>query len=660
MLGRSARLVSVAVALVVLRPTPCEACGCFSPPEPPAGVSAQDYAIAQRSEQIIFEVNGDGTITAHVLIEYEGDPASFAWIVPVPNAPALALSEDFAFRLLDSMTRPADPQEPADICPRPVYQCRQHPRLYCPGARSCFPPGLDAAASDSAVDGSVGPPDDPPVDVIDRAVIGMYDTVTFAAGDAAAAILWLQSEGFIVNATMAPFMQPYADAGMVFVASRLVAGADLDAIRPLRMTYRADMPMIPLRLTAIAADPHLAVTAFIFGECPFEAMGHPNITLRTEEIVFANGRSNYPSALARQIDEAGGDAFVTEWSDLAPLPPFSAEFCCGESDRCGIGGDGVCQCPLSSFEEIDCSDEIRDGARLVEDLAFRHRSLTRITTRLSPEEMTFDPMYQPAPSAGRVRVALSARAMTLDACTGAILDADRVEAERLAAVQICATTYCGDGQCVESDGRAGCVCGANRVARSFTDLDARRSITCVPDVPIVDYAAGGITLPDACAGVDCGDGTCLDLGGFATCDCDPDRAAVLFDGRPRCERFGSPSGSAGGEDYSQPLRDIDVCAPPPPTSCGTNGWLVRVAQRPHVVECDSSMPSNPRLLVVPPMPMCPPPPPEPDCGVGDLDAGTMIVGGGGCVCSASHSRNRGFGGALFVTLVFLLVRPRRR
>jgi hypothetical protein len=64
-----------------------EACGCLSPP----AVTEGDYAVNQSAEQIIFEVE-PGWVTAHVLIRYAGDPSQFAWIVPVPEVPELAIS----------------------------------------------------------------------------------------------------------------------------------------------------------------------------------------------------------------------------------------------------------------------------------------------------------------------------------------------------------------------------------------------------------------------------------------------------------------------------------------------------------------------------------------------------------------------------------------
>src|SRR6187399_3088088 len=79
-----------------------EACGCLSPP----AVTAGDYAVNQRAEQIIFEVE-PGWVTAHVLIKYAGAPESFAWIVPVPEAPTeMDVSPVTAFGLIDRATAP--------------------------------------------------------------------------------------------------------------------------------------------------------------------------------------------------------------------------------------------------------------------------------------------------------------------------------------------------------------------------------------------------------------------------------------------------------------------------------------------------------------------------------------------------------------------------
>ena len=76
----------IGLAALVADPRVSEACGCLSPP----AITTGEFAVNQQSEQIIFEVE-PGWVTAHVLIKYAGDPASFAWIIPVPEVPTLAI-----------------------------------------------------------------------------------------------------------------------------------------------------------------------------------------------------------------------------------------------------------------------------------------------------------------------------------------------------------------------------------------------------------------------------------------------------------------------------------------------------------------------------------------------------------------------------------------
>ncbi|MEM6992800.1 MAG: DUF2330 domain-containing protein, partial [Myxococcota bacterium] len=194
-------------------PNVADACGCLSPPDPVA-LGDDDFAVNQQAEQIMFEV-GDDTITAHVLIRYAGEPESFAWIVPVPNAPELALSEQTTFALVDQGTAVTSFEQFEPLCPVQEYRCRTHPFPSCGG-------GDDGDASAGAGTGGFGDegesgdgdgnggsdPGAPPpgVDVIDMQMVGSYETVTFAADEPEAAVTWLQDNGFIVNDTMTPFM----------------------------------------------------------------------------------------------------------------------------------------------------------------------------------------------------------------------------------------------------------------------------------------------------------------------------------------------------------------------------------------------------------------------------------------------------------------------
>jgi len=633
------------------------ACGCFNPPIPPPGVTADQFAVAQQAEQIIFEVE-DGFITAHVLIRYEGKPDSFAWLLPVPSEPELDLSENIAFALIDDGTSPNAAVNRDNLCPVANYRCERHPSPRCgtpdpPGGG----PGFDAGVAGGDTSSGGPPPDAPPVDVISRQIIGSYDTVVFAAADAMAAVMWLQDEGFIVNDTTTPYMQPYLDAGMLFVASKLIPGAGVEEIKPLQMRYAADNPMIPLQLTAVAAEPHLTVTAFIYGDSAFEPIDQPMTEIDETRIsVDADNRNNYPMVLSRAVDDAGGDAFVVEYDGAPPISSLGQDACCqGDFDNCFVQGDGQCQCPMSEFDAEDCAEieGLTESLELMTGLAERHTHMTRLTTRLSAEEMTFDPAFQAGASHGLTsRLSVIGQRSFLNSCTSDIMDPDLYD--EIEARQGCATVYCGTGgECAVTDGRAGCVCDAGSAARAFTDADGERSVTCVPDTPPVDFGAGGLAVPDACsASVDCGDGACIDLGGFPACRCNPGAAAVAMPGMelPTCLPVVEMAGSPGAEDFSGPLATVRVCAPAPPSSCGDYGWLVETEGGIRGEACESSIP-DPMLLEIPDPPVCT-----------DLGLPPALGGGGGCstvapAISASKAIPAGLG---LLGLALGLVFVRRR
>ncbi|MCL4224631.1 MAG: DUF2330 domain-containing protein [Myxococcales bacterium] len=643
---RVAAALAAASALTVASVRVADACGCVSPPVPdPLGKA--DYAVNQLAEQIIFEVE-QNWVTAHVLIKYAGDPDKFAWIVPVPEAPELGLSPVSAFALLDRATAPDVGVDVVDLCPVSEWACRYHPAPRCGGGGggcgdvSSADDGFfaDAAGADGASGGG-----GEPVTVLGTEVVGDYETVTFRASEAAAAAQWLRDNGFIVNETTTLYMEPYVEANMVFVAARLVPGAGVNAIKPLRMRFRAPFPMIPLVLTAVAAEPHLTVTAFVYGTQAFRPLGHPVVTIDPARIAQdRDGRGNYPMVLARTVDEAGGDGFVVEYRGPSPRPTFGgqASFCCDQGwDLCSVGNNQQCECPRDEFDRADCEavGDVLEGVAFLDGMTARHAVLTRITTRLSPEEMRFDPTF--GPDAGASLSGLMVARGTqpnLDRCWTRVLDEDAFRATDTR--QDCAAVYCGAGACVTTEAGAGCDCDPGHVARRFIDLDGLPSVTCIPAAATVDLGAGGLPLPDACAEVSCGQGQCRDRNGIPVCECAGGAAAVAgpLGPVPTCVAVETVVGGPGAEDYSEPLRGLAVCAPPPP-ACLAGGWYERVASPRVGIDCGDAAPA-PELLEAPPAPTC-----------------GGLAGMYGCGCHASHPA-----GALALAWIvgFLLLRRRRR
>src|SRR5215212_5236238 len=135
---------AASAALLIDTPT-ARACGCLSPP----AVSEGEYAVNQRAEQIIFEVE-PGWVTAHVLIKYAGAPDKFAWIIPVADVPELAISPVSAFGLIDRLTAPDVGVDVENICPISEWSCRFRERPSC-GSYGGDSPGwlADAGAPSS-------------------------------------------------------------------------------------------------------------------------------------------------------------------------------------------------------------------------------------------------------------------------------------------------------------------------------------------------------------------------------------------------------------------------------------------------------------------------------------------------------------------------------
>jgi MYXO-CTERM domain-containing protein len=276
---------------------------------------------------------------------------------------------------------------------------------------------------------------------------------------------------------------------------------------------------------------------------------------------------------------------------------------------------------------------------------------------------------------------LTAYASTLAACEDDVIDRDRYD--EIEAFKGCATIYCGRGRCVGTEAGAGCDCDAGYVARSFTDYDGEESITCVPDAPPVDLAAGGIDIPNICDTLTLESSeTCLDLSGFAGMQCGNDEAAVLNGSgvAPGCSPITVDSETSGARDYTREYTDLAICAPAPPACDAMYGWLEETGfnQRDSVEACDSSL-ADPSWLEEPEKPTCDPDNPLIDLTMGTTNLGssqpTRLMqddtttprmtddmplgkgGDGGCAMSSTRAAN---GSASLIALAMLLLWRRRR
>ena len=292
-----------------------------------------DTPVDQNAERIIFTQNGDGTVSAYVQIEYTGAAPDFSWILPLPDvidAEDVEVPEDAmeAFRELEVATDPV-------FIPPPLPECATRP------------PMVTAAAAPAAES----------VEVFASGEVGPYGFDVVGSEDPDALVSWLRDNSYRVTEAMEPLIDLYVEEQFVFLAMKLRPDQGAQDVEPVKVTYPSSQPMIPLRLTAVAANPNMAVMVWIYADVQAAPVNYGKMEIANDELVFfGRGRSNnYRQLMGQKADELEGQAFITEYA--APTNQLSV------------------------------------AHPLLQDLSSRYAYVTRLNTVISPEEMTVDPVF---------------------------------------------------------------------------------------------------------------------------------------------------------------------------------------------------------------------------------------------------------------------------
>jgi len=275
----------------------------------------------------------DGSISTYVQINYQGRPEDFAWVLPLPSVPKVDTADMATFRDLDRLT------QPVYLPPRPPA-CIPMPAMAAPAPQAAAGSSTTVLAS-----GEVGP-------------FG-YHVVT--SPDPNDMVAWLRDNGYRITDEMVPLIKQYTDDGLVFLAMRLKPGERSQDIVPVKLTYDASLASIPLRLPAVAATPDMPVVVWIFGRDQAAPLNYVPLTIADSEVKFTPfGSNDYLQVVSSAVDQAGGRAFVTELAQ-----PTSAMRAASD--------------PTATL------------------LMQQYPYLTRLYTRISPDEMTIDPTFDVSP-----------------------------------------------------------------------------------------------------------------------------------------------------------------------------------------------------------------------------------------------------------------------
>ena len=465
---RIGALVVVGVGGIVGWANPADACGgLFCSQTSPTPVD-------QKAERILFEVHDDSSVTSTVEIKYSGDPRAFSWIIPVPGTPqTVDVAPASALLLLDALTRPT----------------LIGPQLTCSRA------DIDGSSPQSPTEGA-----DPNVgvDVTTYPSVGPFDGIISVSGeDPQQLIDFLNDNGYLVTEAMRSYIEAYTLEGAKFLAVKLAPGAEVSDIVPIRFHCPAENPTIPIRLTAIAAEPDMSILAVVVARQRYEPSNWAEVPVPESELrVDANtGQNNYFPIISRAVDRAGGSAFVVERAASSAQTVANIDFAF-----------------LGTADEEQAKEDLRG-------ILAEGTYLTRFYTRLHPEEMLDDPIFRPS-TRGDVDGIFDAsqNQPVVDVCSG----------ETPPPPPPCGFTYCGlEGECaIDSTGAEGCACSSGFVARRVSDPSGRPTVSCQSqDMQVL----GGVAGLSFCDGVDCGNGACRLVNGVATCMCDEGNVAVAND-----------------------------------------------------------------------------------------------------------------------------------
>ncbi len=289
----SLSISALAAALAILaQQGDARACGgCFHDPT--------DNASVVTDHRMVLTIAQDQT-TLYDQVKYQGDPKSFAWVLPIHGQVKVGLSADVVFSALDQATQTQVRQ--------PVLNCPSRPA--CPGDTLDDSPNAGAFSADASASKDSG------VTVISEQVVGPYETVQLSANDPTALETWLSKNGFVVPADVQPIVAAYQKEGFDFLAMKLLPGQGIQSMRPVRVTTPGASVVLPLRMVSAGTGANVGITLWVLADGRYEPANFPEFIIKNDELVWDWGSqmSNYRTLRAQKEAASKNQAWELESS----------------------------------------------------------------------------------------------------------------------------------------------------------------------------------------------------------------------------------------------------------------------------------------------------------------------------------------------------------
>ncbi|HRI51384.1 MAG TPA: DUF2330 domain-containing protein [Pseudomonadota bacterium] len=284
--------------------SPAHACGCFA---------ATNVAspVVQAGEKILF-AKQNGMVVMQVQVEYSGQPSDFGWLLPLPavsmtsaGAPGIEVGSQEVFDVLSRFTQPT-----YSLTTIPCGASRNGPTVGC-GSSDLFASAAEDAPGNLA----------PQTPLVKQSSVGPYDYAILKADNKTEMFNWLMTNGYVIPAGTDGAVAPYIRPGAFFLALRLKAGQTAGDVQPVVLRYQADLPAVPINLTAASATPNMGVLIWVLGPARAIPRNYYNTVVDDAQLDWLNSVKNYADVVAKAVREIDGHhAFVTEFAgSSAPL-----------------------------------------------------------------------------------------------------------------------------------------------------------------------------------------------------------------------------------------------------------------------------------------------------------------------------------------------------
>lgn len=262
---------------------PARPCGAFFPTR-----AEQNLAIdAQRALMIV----GEDRIDLHLQLAADSGDADFAWVVPVPKAPELALGDAAIFDALEAATRPTV--------------------TFTGGSDSGG--GFCGSAADAK--GGLGR-NDQGIDHFGGGTLGGYTYDIVGGGDGEALETWLTEKGYRVPDSFDEAIAPYLSAS-VFVAVRLTARAETADLQPLVISYARPFGAslgYAFAIGRLSTPSSAPFVLWVLADKRYRIANYGAVEVDRVASTMRDRALDYAGAVSALTNEAGGRLAIVEFA----------------------------------------------------------------------------------------------------------------------------------------------------------------------------------------------------------------------------------------------------------------------------------------------------------------------------------------------------------